>query len=65
MNDFFAANRLFNIMAISDDKMKRKGIISEIFSNKMMYLITNYKSNGLFIKRFSNNAPKIVGLSSD
>lgn len=57
------ANKLFNVETLSDDQLKRKDMIQDVFSSKMLYLITTY-NQGLIIKRASNNANSVLQTSN-
>lgn len=56
LNDFIAANSLFSIAALADDKLMKMGLNSQIFSGKMAYMILDYEDD-LIIRKISNNAP--------
>lgn len=40
MYDYMGANKLYSIEALAEEKLKKKGIISDLFSNKMFYMIS-------------------------
>lgn len=63
ITDFMKANKLFNVETLSDDQLKRKDMIQDVFSSKMLYLITTY-NQGLIIKRASNNANSVLQTSN-
>ncbi|CAD8097357.1 unnamed protein product [Paramecium sonneborni] len=59
INDFLATNQLFSIIALSDEKIKRVGTYQDVFSNKMIYLISKF-TNTLIVKRCSNDANQFL-----
>ncbi|CAD8095367.1 unnamed protein product [Paramecium sonneborni] len=64
MNDFLTTNQLFSIIAFSDEKIKRVGTYQDIFSNKMIYLISKF-TNTLIIKRCSNDANQLLHMTNE
>ncbi|CAD8189715.1 unnamed protein product [Paramecium pentaurelia] len=64
INDYLAANSLFSVMSISDEKVRRININQDVFSNKMVFIITTFKEN-LIIKKLSSDAPKFFNKSID
>ncbi|CAD8201780.1 unnamed protein product [Paramecium octaurelia] len=64
INDYLAANSLFSVMSISDEKVRRININQDVFSNKMVFIITTFKEN-LIIKKVSSDAPKFFNKSID
>lgn len=51
-------------MSISDEKVRRININQDVFSNKMVFIITTFKEN-LIIKKLSSDAPKFFNKSID
>ena len=64
INDYLAANSLFSVMSISDEKIKRINVNQDVFSNKMIFIITTFKEN-LTIKKLSSDAPKFLNKSTE
>ncbi|CAD8105906.1 unnamed protein product [Paramecium sonneborni] len=62
LNDYLAANSLFSVMSISEEKIKRINMNQDVFSNKMIFIITTFKEN-LIIKKLSSDAPKFFDKS--
>ncbi|CAD8173680.1 unnamed protein product [Paramecium octaurelia] len=64
LNDYLAANQLFSVLAISDEKMKKITLNQDVFNNKMIYLITQFNGK-MEIKCSSYDADQFLGISNE
>ncbi|CAD8095427.1 unnamed protein product [Paramecium sonneborni] len=64
LNDYLAANSLYSILAISDEKMKKIVLNQDVFNSKMIYLITEFNQK-MRVKFSSFNADSFLGIPNE